>query len=130
MNQQLINLRIVWGALTSSLFLYGFILFTRGAKAIYLPSSYSALEMVSLSFGALLLATVFIHEKLIRPETEFQKKFVKYVICWALHESILLMGFVASFIAETDNIFFYAVNLSLALTGNLLMFPKEAQAKH
>lgn len=123
----LLTSRIVWAALTFSMVLYGFVLFTlQKATSFNIPESYTSLEIVALSSGLMLLVTLWIHEKKVKPEPEMNKRFTWYVMCWALNETMVVIAFAATFISENGNAFIYVTNFILALMGNLIMFPKES----
>ncbi len=83
------------------------------------------LEFFSLCMGLMLLVTLTLHEKKVKPETELKKRFPFYVVCWALNESMAVIAFSAVFLSQTENVFIYAMNFILGITGNLIMFPKE-----
>ena len=122
----LLTARIVWSTLTFSTFLYGFILLNSGKDLIFkIPESYSHLETIALLSGLILFITLNIHEKRVRPLTSMSRRFPMYVICWALHETMVVLAFVAVITAESGNLLIYAINLVLALFGNVLTFPKE-----
>ncbi len=124
----LMTLRILWLALTFSNLIYGFVLTTLGANLrLEVPRSYQPVEALALCFGLLLFVTYALHEKKIVPEENLTKRFPFYIICWALHESMVVIAFAAVFIAPEKNLFFYAVNLLLALFGNVLTFPRAPQ---
>lgn len=125
----LLTSRIVWAALTFSMLFYGFILFELG-KATYvkIPESYTVLEIVALGLGLLLFVTLWIHEKKVKAQSDMNKRFPLYVMCWALNEAMVVVAFAAIIISENGNGFIYVVNFLLALCGNLIMFPVEAPA--
>ncbi len=125
----LMTLKILWVALTFSNLVYGFVLTTLGAIQFSVPQSYSALEALALGMGAMLFVTYALHEKKIVPEENLTKRFPFYVICWALHESLVVVAFAAVFTAPEKNLFVYAVNLLLALVGNALTFPRAPEAR-
>ncbi len=126
----LITLKLLWGALTFSTLVYGFVLTTIAPNfQFFVPKSYQPLEAMALCFGTLLLATYVLHEKKIVPEENLTKRFPTYVICWALHESMVVVAFAAVFTSADKNLFVYAVNLLLALVGNALTFPRAPQAR-
>lgn len=121
----LVTSRIVWAALTFSTLVYGFILLTTGKTIFFkVPESYSVLETIALILNLILFVTFNIHEKRVKPETSMARRFSWYVVCWALHEAIVVVAFVAVITARGSNLFVYSVNLLLALFGNILTFPK------
>jgi hypothetical protein len=123
--QPLLTLRIIWGALTFSTLLYGFVLTTLGPGLRFsVPESYTPLEAVALALGALLFVTYAVHEKKVIPEADVARRFPYYVVCWALHEAIVVVAFAAVFLSADKNLFVYAVNLVLTLFGNVLTFPR------
>ncbi len=125
----LLTSRIVWTALTFSMLFYGFILFgLQKATFIGIPETYTTLELVALTMGLMLFVTLWIHEKKVKPEPDMSKRFTYYVMCWALNEAMVVMAFGAIITSENGNGFVYVTNFILALTGNLIMFPKESGA--
>jgi hypothetical protein len=121
----LLTLRLIWGALSFSQIVYGFVLFTAGESTYFaVPDSYKPFETVALLSCLLLFVTFNIHEKKIKPLSDVTKRFPLYVICWAFHECIVVFAFVAVLLSAQGNIFIYAINLLLALFGNLIMMPK------
>lgn len=122
----LVTSRIVWAALSFSTLVYGFILLTTGKSIFFkVPESYSLLETIALILNLILIITFNIHEKRVKPETSMARRFPWYVICWALHETMVVVAFVAVITAENSNLFIYSVNLLLALFGNVMTFPRE-----
>lgn len=122
----LLTARIVWSTLTFSTLVYGFILLNSGKDLIFkIPGSYSLLETIALLSGLILFITFNIHEKRVRPLTSMAGRFPLYVICWALHETMVVLAFAAVITATKGNLLIYAINLILALFGNLITFPKE-----
>lgn len=126
-SQSLITSRIVWISLTFSTLLYGFILWTNGKlNSLSIPESYSPLEVLALISGTLLFVTFAIHEKKIKTESNMDKRFTWYVLCWALHESMVVLAFMATFISEDPHALVYILNLTLAIFGNVITFPRGA----
>lgn len=126
-DQQLNTARMIWGALIMAGFMYGFVLFTTGkVSRIEMPSGeLTPFEMMAIAANLIAVVTFFFHKDRIQPTREFQKKFVLYILCWALNESIVIMGFMAVFLSESGNAFYYVTNLVVALTANILTFPKK-----
>lgn len=116
--------RLIWGALSFSLLFYGFILFELGkASFVRIPETYTMLEILALGMGLILIVTLWIHEKKVKPEPDMNKRFPFYVICWALNEVMVVVAFAAIIGSENGNGFVYVTNFILALLGNLIMFP-------
>ncbi len=126
----LMTLKILWVALTFSNLIYGYVLTTLGAgMRFFVPQSYQPLDALALGLGALLFVTYALHEKKIALEENVTKRFPFYVICWALHESLVVVAFAAVLTSPDKNLFIYAVNLILALFGNILTFPRAPQLR-
>ena len=119
--------RIIWGALTMSMLMYGFVLFQLGkVSAVFFPTGdLQPLEMAALAVNAVAIVTFFIHKSRIVILKDFQQKMPMYIVCWALHEMIVLLAFLAIFTSENGNGFFYLANLLVALAGNVMTFPKK-----
>ena len=119
--------RIIWAALSFSTLIYGFVLFTTGkVSGIFVPQGgLLPIEMVAMGVNIIALAVFFFYKNSVAPVKEFEKKFSGYVICWALNESIAIVGFLAVFMSDSGNGFFYVTNVAVALTGNLLTFPRK-----
>ncbi len=126
-DQQLIVARMLWGALTFSMIIYGVVLFITGkVSAVALPSGeLQPIEMIALAANGTAIAVYMFYKNSVETQATIEKRFTGYIICWALNESIVLFGFVAVFIGGSGNAFFYLANLMVALTGNLLTFPKK-----
>lgn len=130
MNQQevaqpLLTSRIVWGALMFSTLVYGFVLFTSGKDIVFkVPVSYEPMELGALLTGLILFITFNISEKKIKPLKEMEKRFPYYVLCWALHEIIVVSAFVAVFLGNPGNMLIFGVNIILAWFGNIITFPR------
>lgn len=104
--------------------IYGFVLFTLGkAQGFKIPESYSVLETVALGSTLLLFVTFNIHEKKVKSLSSMEKRFPYYVVCWALHEAMVVLAFVAVFMG--GNIMVYVLNFVMAIFGNILTFPRE-----
>lgn len=118
---------ILWGALSFSTLLYGFVLYTTGkVSGVFIPQSeLTPLETVALAMNFVALLVLFVHKNNVVPQKDFQKKFIGYILCWALNESIAIFGFVAVFTSEGGNAFFYVTNLAVALTSNIFTFPRK-----
>jgi hypothetical protein len=116
--------RIVWSVMTFSMVFYGILVIGR-ATGISIPSgSYSPLEALSLAVnGFAIYAFVYSRTKLAK-KSGFEAKFRGYIVCWAINEMIVITSILAVF-TGSGNAFFYVVNLLIALTGNLLTFPKK-----
>ncbi len=123
----LIVSRIIWGALSFSTLIYGFVLFTTGkVSGVLVPQGeLLPIEMAAMGANLIALAVFFFHKNSVAPIKDFQKKFTGYVMCWAMNESIAIIGFLAVFMSETGNGFFYVTNVAVALTGNILTFPRK-----
>ncbi len=123
--------KIVWAALTGSVLMYGFVLAQLGkATSWQLPQTYdSPLELLSLAAPLMLVASLVLNKSLRAKASAPQQYFTAMVVSLALHESIAILGFVATFVGEPANIFFYSVNALVAVIGNCLVFPSEAPLK-
>lgn len=121
----LVTAKILWGALTMSPVMFGVVLFITGKVTdMTLPESCTPLEIVALFANLILLVTYFIHDKKIRPLTDLQKRLPLYIVCWALHESIALIAFVAVFTGTPGHFMIFALNLAVSIVGNLITMPK------
>ncbi len=126
-DQQLMTARIVWAALTISGIIYGFILFTLGkVQGISMPAGdLDTLQIAAIGANLIAFVTFYFHKDRIVPNRDFQKKFTGYVLCWALNETIVIAGFLAVFTSESGNAFFYVSNAAVAISANLLTFPRK-----
>ncbi len=126
-DQALMTSRIIWGALTFSMLMYGFVLFQLGkVSAIFLPGNVlEPLEVAALAANGMAIVTFMLHKTKIVPIKSFQQRFTLYIVCWALNEAIVLVAFAATFVGESGNGFFYLANLTVAMAGNLLTFPRK-----
>lgn len=126
-DQALMVTRLIWGALSLSMVMYGFVLFQLGkVSAVYVPAgNLQPLEMLALGANAIAIFTFLLHKNQIQGGKEFQKKMPLYIICWALNELIVLVAFVATFIGESGNGFFYLANFTVGIFANILTFPRK-----
>lgn len=125
--QQFISSRIVWAGLTMSMLLYGLALFvTQKVTHVAWPSGETTpLGYLALAGNLIAVGVVFFYKNNVQPEKEFSKKFTPYVICWALAEAIVILGFAAVFTAQDGNGFHYVTNLLVGITANIFCFPKK-----
>ena len=126
-DQQLATARLLWGALTFSAIIYGFLLFTTGKiSTFFIPKGeLLPIQILALASNILGVITFYLHKDRILPTREFSKRFPIYIICWAINESITVLGFVAVFLANDGNGFYYLTNLTITLLANALTFPKK-----
>lgn len=126
-DQRLMTARIVWGALTMSMFMYGFVLFTTGklSRAEELTSVPTAIQYIALLANVIGLVTFYIYKNKVITERDFEKRFPLYIVCWALNESIVLFGFIAVFLTDDGNGLIYLTNLLIGFSSNILCFPKK-----
>lgn len=126
-DQQLITARILWAALTMSMFIYGFVLFTTGmiSHIEELSNAPTPIQLVALFSNVIVLGVYFLYKNKVQPERNIQRRFPFYIVCWALNESVAIMGFVAVFMTNDGNAALYVMNLAIALVGNILTFPKK-----
>ncbi|MFL5784726.1 MAG: hypothetical protein ACJ76H_08970 [Bacteriovoracaceae bacterium] len=118
--------KILWSALTGSMFLYGIILFVLGkVSAVFIPYAMRPLDYMAVFANIVVFYVLFIHHKKVSSQTNPQKKNTLNIICWAMNEWIVICGFIAVFSADNGNAFFYVTNLAVGLVGNLLTFPKK-----
>ncbi len=119
--------RILWAALTGSALMYGLVLFTTGKVShVTLPENdLLPIEMVSLSMNFLAVFVFWFYKNNVATLQDMSKRLTGYIVCWALSESIALIGFAAVFISDKGNGFFYAVNLLITFALNILTFPKK-----
>ena len=119
--------KIVWGALCMSLLVYGVALFFTGKlTSIALPTTTERpIEMLALMAPTLLLVTLFMYRTQVPKAKTHAERFPKQIICWALNESVAMLGFVATFLSPEGNGYFAIANIAAALVANILMFPKE-----
>jgi len=130
MNQKVdikVTAKIVWGALTGSVLIYGFVLFQLGKATLWdFPKSYqNPLELLSLVAPFMLIASIALNKSLKAKASQPQQFFTAMVVSLALHEFIALLGFVATFTGDPGNFFFYGVNALVAVVGNCLVFPSD-----
>lgn len=125
--QQLMTARILWGALTFSILIYSIVLSVLGKLVtVTLPTGeLTPIQYVALGANALAIVTYLLHKQLVLSQREMQQRLPGYITCWAMNESIAIFGFVAVFLSEEGNGFFYVANAMVAVTGNLLTFPKK-----
>lgn len=126
-DQRLMTARIVWAALTMSMFMSGFALFTTGklSRAEELIGVPSAIQYIALLANVIGLVTFFIYKNKVVTERDFEKRFPLYIVCWALNESIVLLGFIAVFLTDDGNGLIYLTNLLIGFSSNVLCFPKK-----
>ena len=119
--------RILWAALSFSTLIYGFVLFTTGkVSGVFVPQGeLLPIEMVAMGINVVAIGVFIFHKNMVAPQKDFQRKLPGYIICWAMNESIAIIGFLAVFLSESGNGFFYLTNVAVALTGNLLTFPRK-----
>jgi hypothetical protein len=122
-------LRMIWVALSSSILLYGFVLYSIGkAQYIALPEGpLSSLELASICMNGLILVTFTLHRNKISTSKEPQKHLVLYILCWSLNELVAGAGFAACLLQENPNAYFFALNGFTALIGNISSFPQVPQ---
>jgi hypothetical protein len=120
--------RLVWGALSISMLIYGLVLiYNRKITEVVMPVSYSIFQVSALLSGLLLFISFNIHEKKIVPMTSMSQRLPFYLICWILNLSVVIMGFAAVQNSQSGNGLFYLVNLLLALFGNFIMRPRPVR---
>jgi hypothetical protein len=129
-NQAQLNpmvLKIIWGALTFSILLYGFVLYlTQKITFFAAPEgALQPLEMLALGYNFMAIVSLVIHRTVLTKKKSLSERFPLYIVCWALNESIAILAFGATFVEETGNSFFFVTNAFIALTANFLTFPKE-----
>ena len=131
MNQQVdhkATAKIVWMAMTMSVVIYGFVLFQIGKASLFeVPKSFeNPLELLALVAPSMIFASLLVNKSLRAKATQPQQHFTAMIVSLAMNESIAILGFVATFVGEPGNIFFYSVNALVAVVGNCLVFPGEA----
>jgi len=106
---------------------YGGVLYTSGKiSGIFLPQGdLFPLEIVAIAMNALAIFVFWYFRNYVTGTADPNKKLSGYIICWALNEAIVLFGFIAVYLPDLGNGFFYATNLIVALTSNLLTFPRK-----
>lgn len=124
---QLTVARILWAALTASMVLYGIILFTTGKlSGVFIPDGdLLPLEKAALSMNLLALFIFWFYKNKVATATENNQRMTGQIVCLALSEVIVLMGFIAVFIGDNGNGFVYLTNLFIGLNLNILTFPKK-----
>lgn len=127
LNQQLMTARILWGALTMSMIVYGLVLVVIGriSRIEELSNIPNTFQFFALMANTLGLVVYYLYKNKIAPEKNFQNRFPFYIICWALDEAIVLVGFAAVLLTEDGNGLLYATNLLVGLTANVLCFPRK-----
>ena len=118
---------IIWSALTMSMFLYGVVLFILGkVSAVYIPTgNFRPLEYAAISANVAVFYVLFLYRQKVVSQIDPQKKNTLNIVCWAMNEWIVLVGFIAVFTSQDGNAFFYLTNLAVSVTGNLLTFPRK-----
>lgn len=126
-DQQLITARILWAALTMSMFIYGFVLFTTGmvSHVEELSGVPTPIQIVALLSNVIAFGVYYFYKNKVLPERDIQRRFPLYIVCWALNEFVVICGFLAVFVTNDGNGVLYVMNLLIALTGNILSFPKK-----
>ncbi len=117
---------IIWGGLISSLFTYLIALkFIGKLDAIYFPSqNLKPLEIFSLCAPAFLFTNYLMFKKFMSDAKTLEQKLKKQIVCWALNESIALIGFVTTMLSLENNGYFALSNIAVSFVGYVLMMPK------
>lgn len=128
MNQQVdhkTTAKIVWMAMTMSVLIYGFVLSQIGkASHFEVPKSFdNPLELLALVAPFMLFASLFVNKSMKDKATEPAQNLTATIIALAMNEVIALLGFVATFVGDPANAFFYGANALVAIVGNCLIFP-------
>ncbi len=121
-------LKIIWVALSFSILLYGLVLFQLQKMTFFSQPTgpLEPLEMAALGYNFMAIVTFIIHRTVIVKKKDLSQKFTLYILCWALNESIAVIAFAATFVSVSGNSFFFLTNATVALTANVLTFPKES----
>ncbi len=115
---------MVWGALQGSIVLYGALLYVAQRLALLaFPQSVTPIEMAGLVAPSIYVVNLLVFRRRMARARTGQEKFLAHVIFWALNETIVVLGFAASYTNEAGNGFFYLTNAAVALLGNFRAFP-------
>ena len=119
--------KIIWGALTLSMIIYGVVLQTLGKMSFFaMPTGVGEpVELLALVAPLMIFASLMLNKILKGRAKDAQGRMTAMIVSLALNETIAMLGFVATFISPEGNGFFYAANTLVALVGNLLVFPSD-----
>ena len=117
--------KIIWFAITTTLFTYGVVLFSIGKLQTYsFPTQFDRpLELISLVAPLALFANLTLYRRLMSKAKNPQAMMFATIIALAMNEFISIMGFVATFTSPEGNGFFFIANAAVTLLGNILVFP-------
>ena len=124
---QLAIAKILWTALTVSMFLYGAILFTSGKlSGVFVPQGeLLPIEQAALSMNLLAIFVFWFHKNKVSGAVDIDRRMTGQIICWALSEAIVTLGFISVFITDQGNALVYLTNLCIGFSINALTFPKQ-----
>ena len=112
------QIKFIWGALTFSMIFYTIILFVLGKfNGFRIPSELTPIESVSLSS----LFLTYVSFSMFKRQSNM-------IVCLALNESVVIFGFLATYLSAEGNGFFIIANLLVGLGANVMMFPKESSS--
>ena len=126
-DQQLITARIIWAALTMSMIFYGVVLFVTGkvSRLEELSTVPTLFQYIAIMGNLIALGVYWFFKNKVVTEPVFERRFSFYIVCWAMSEAIVLLGFMAVFLTDDGNGFLYLTNLLVGLTSNIVCFPKK-----
>lgn len=120
--------KIIWLSLTSGMFFYVMVAVTiKKIQGIWLPSTeLSMFEQISLAATGLVLLSYVLHKKLVTPLKGMDTKKTGYmVVTWAINESCVIFGLIATIVSDSGNGFFLALNFAFGLVAQFLMYPRN-----
>ncbi len=119
---KLINLAMCFSIVTCGAVL----VILRKMAFIALPSTdLTQLQMLSLAANAIVAFTVFYYRSTISLMTDPARKLPLSIVMLAMNEFCAIMGYIAVFMSESGNGYFFVMNAVSAIVGNLLMFPRD-----
>jgi len=120
--------KIIWLSLTSGMFFYVLVAVTMNKiQGIWMPSTdLSLFEQISLAATGMVLLSYVVHKKLVAPLKAIDSKKTGYmVVTWAMNESCVILGLIATIVSDSGNGFYLALNLAFGLVAQLIMYPRN-----
>ncbi len=125
--------KVIWAMLTMSIFVYVLIAFFLNPMEPDLATEKSVSSSVLLLLGVSLVAlTLGLRRSLLNPEKFYKQAkslqrvkalwFNAQIICWALNESVVVLGFAVAMLNKDPYLLIPFATASLAL--NFIMFPR------
>ena len=120
--------KIIWLSLTSGMFFYVLVAVTMNKiQGIWMPSTdLSLFEQISLAATGMVLLSYVVHKKLVAPLKAIDSKKTGYmVVTWAMNESCVILGLIATIVSDSGNGFYLALNFAFGLVAQLIMYPRN-----